>query len=250
VWGAELVFDGTNVRANADIDSLVPRWSAAAKAHVDGLCAGDGDAVAAPDGEAAPAPPAAPASPAAVPPSAASPRTRLPCRGTSEAERDRAARNTARWTLLDTWRLNPDRPPSGAYQRITDRRVSTTDPDAAPLRVGGEPRLGYHDHYMVDGGKARIMLAALVTPADVQDNQALLELLDRARFRYHLHVQCVIGDSTYATGANLRQLAERDIRASMPVVDYEQSSPVFRHADFIDDAAPDSYRGPNGATLT
>jgi hypothetical protein len=25
--------------------------------------------------------------------------------------------------------------------------------------------LGYHDHYVVDGGKRRIILAALVTPA-------------------------------------------------------------------------------------
>lgn len=116
--------------------------------------------------------------------------------------------------------------------------------------MGGEPRLGYHDHYAVDGGKARIILGALVTPADVQDNQALLDLLDRVRFRSHLHVRRVIGDSKYATGENLRGLAERGMRAYMPVVDYEQSSPFFRHADFTYDAETDSYRCPNGATLT
>lgn len=27
--------------------------------------------------------------------------------------------------------------------------------------------MGYHDHYVVDGGKARIILHMLVTPADV-----------------------------------------------------------------------------------
>jgi hypothetical protein len=32
---------------------------------------------------------------------------------------------------------------------------------------GDRVKLGYHDHYVVDGGKARIILAALVTPADV-----------------------------------------------------------------------------------
>jgi hypothetical protein len=32
VWGKELIFDATKVRANADIDSLVPRWYQAAKA--------------------------------------------------------------------------------------------------------------------------------------------------------------------------------------------------------------------------
>jgi IS5 family transposase len=230
VWGAELVVDGTKVRANADLDSLVPRWYAAATAASD---------------DARMDPPAAEDSPAAMPPP-----LRLPFGGTPDAERALAAANAAVWRLLDTQRLNPNRPPSGPYRRITDRRVSTTDPDAAPLRVGGEPRLGYHAHYVVDGGKARIIVGALVTPADVQDNQALLDLLDRVRFRSHLHVRRVIGDSKYATGENLRGLAERGIRAYMPVVDYEQSSPFFRHADFTYDAATDRYRCPNGATLT
>ena len=36
----------------------------------------------------------------------------------------------------------------------------------------GAIRLGYHDHYVVDGGKRRIILAALVTPADVMESQA------------------------------------------------------------------------------
>ena len=73
--------------------------------------------------------------------------------------------------------------------------MSTSDPDATPLGAGDDGRLGYHDHYVVDGGKARIILAALVTPADVQDNQAMLDLLDRVRFRYHLHVRRAVADS-------------------------------------------------------
>jgi transposase len=39
VWGRELYFDGTKVEANADFDSLVPRFSYEAKAHVDDLFA-------------------------------------------------------------------------------------------------------------------------------------------------------------------------------------------------------------------
>lgn len=34
VWGKELFFDGTNVRANADIDSLTPRVAQTAREHV------------------------------------------------------------------------------------------------------------------------------------------------------------------------------------------------------------------------
>jgi hypothetical protein len=36
--------------------------------------------------------------------------------------------------------------------------------------VWGAIRLGYHDHYVVDGGKARVILAALVTPTDVMES--------------------------------------------------------------------------------
>jgi hypothetical protein len=32
----------------------------------------------------------------------------------------------------------------------------------------GGLHFGYHDHYAVDGGKARIILEVLVTPADVR----------------------------------------------------------------------------------
>jgi hypothetical protein len=38
------------------------------------------------------------------------------------------------------------------------------------MRTGARTTLGYHDHYVADGGKRRIILAAFVTPADVSDN--------------------------------------------------------------------------------
>jgi transposase len=240
VWGAELFFDGTKVRANADYDSLVPRWYVAAKTHLDTLFA-DGATSPALSDPPADVPPAEP-NPAAV--------VRLPFAGTAEAEGQLATANALTWRVLESKRLDPDRPPSGPYRRITDFRVSTTDPDAAPLRSSSPPRLGYHDHYVVDGGRARVILAALVTPADVQDNQVMIDLLDRVQFRHHLHIRHAIGDSKYATGDNLRQLAERGIRASMPVVDYEQATRFFRHKDFVFDRETDTYRCPQGRTLT
>lgn len=45
--------------------------------------------------------------------------------------------------------------------------------------------LGYHTHYVVDGGKARIILNVLVTPSEVMDNQPMRDLLWRTRFRFH-----------------------------------------------------------------
>src|SRR5438067_2130353 len=43
VWGKELFVDATKVGANADVDSLVPRWYQQAKAHVGDLFAADAD---------------------------------------------------------------------------------------------------------------------------------------------------------------------------------------------------------------
>ena len=66
------------------------------------------------------------------------------------------------------------------YTRITDEKISLTDPDASPMRAqgGGSAVLGYREHYVVDGGKARIILSALVTPASIMDNSSLLDLVD------------------------------------------------------------------------
>jgi len=59
-------------------------------------------------------------------------------------------------------KFNGERLPSHrkpTYQRIADKQVSPVDPDASPMHQsgGGKAVLGYHDHYVVDGGKARII---------------------------------------------------------------------------------------------
>ncbi len=257
VWGKELFFDSTNVRADADIDSLVPRFYQQAKqqaqTHIAELFAGDetGRESSSEPGPAG-APTSSTATPAAAGDTGAADRSApiaLPFAGTPDAEQLLAAENQTQWKLLEARRLDPHRPPSGPYRRTTDFLVSTTDPDAAPMSKGGTPKLGYHDHYAVDGGKARIILAAFTTPADVMDNTPLLDLLDRARFRFQLPVKRVVADSKYGTGENLHGLAERGIVGYMPVVDYEQSSPFFKHKDFIYDPETNSYRCPQGETL-
>lgn len=263
VGGKELFFDGTKVRANADIDSLTPRFAQAAREHVTALFAGDAtaapmnhdsvalsvtraeevDRLPAVDEDAVGTRPPLPAADDGTAPVSRS------FSGDAATDQRLATENQTRWQLLEKRRLDPQRDPSGAYRRTIDFMVSTTDPDAAPMSRGDVPKLGYHDHYVVDGGKARIIVGMLVTPADVQDNQAFLDLLDRARFRFHLRVERAVADSKYATGENLRALAERGIHAYMPVVDHEQSTPFFRHKDFAYDAVTDTYRCPQGETL-
>src|SRR5258708_13936048 len=72
------------------------------------------------------------------------------------------------------------------YQRVADLRVSTIDPDASLMLTKDGAHLGYHTHYVVDGGKASIILQALVTPSEVMDNQPILDFLSRVCFRRKL----------------------------------------------------------------
>ena len=53
-------------------------------------------------------------------------------------------------------------------------------------RVSQVSRMRYRDHYLVDGGKARIILGVLVTAADVIENMPFLDLVWRACFRWQL----------------------------------------------------------------
>jgi hypothetical protein len=121
------------------------------------------------------------------------------------------------WRLLEERRLDPHRPSHRGYRRTSDFRVSPTDPDASPMWAWGAIRLGYHDHYVVDGRKQRIILAALVTPADVMQNVPLRDLLWRVCFRRKLRPGQVTGDTTYGTTENIVALEDVGIRAFFPL---------------------------------
>jgi transposase len=153
------------------------------------------------------------------------------------------------WKLLEERRLDPQRPPSGSYRRTTDFRVSPTDPDAAPMQTRNGTALGYHDHYVVDGGKHRIVLAALVTPADVMENVPLRDLLWRVRFRRKLRPRQVTGDTTYGTIDNIVAVEDAGIRAFFPLPDFDHRTPYYGASRFAYDAERDEYRCPQGQPL-
>jgi transposase len=249
VWGKELFFDATKIRANADVDSLVPRWYAAAKAHLTDLFAGDADVAGA--GNVARTSIADHAAPSMDHATATGDAPHPPFAGSVDEERRLAEENRTRWRLLEQLRLDPARPAARGYRRTADLRVSSTDPDAAPMcsYPGERTKLGYHDHYVVDGGKARIILAALVTPADVMENAPMLDLLWRARFRWKVHPKRAVGDTTYGTAENIQALEEAGIRAYVPLPDIDERTPYVGVSHFRYDAERDEYRCPQGHAL-
>jgi hypothetical protein len=170
--------------------------------------------------------------------------------GPSEAEApDLAAANATRHDWLAAAGQQDRTQGSPRYLRTADVSVSTTDPDATHLRQRDGVRLGYQAHYVVDGGKARIILATLVAPAEVPEDHPALDLFWHARFRWQLWPRQATGDKAYGTLEVIRTLEDQHVRAYIPLPEWGRSLPVFAKSDFTYDPAADVYTCPGGATL-
>ena len=146
-----------------------------------------------------------------------------------------------------SWRSDDwiqQRPSHRGYRRTSDFRLSPTDPDASPTWDWGAIRLGYHDHYIVDGGKRRIILAALVTPVDVMESQAMRDLLWRVCFRRKVCPHHVTGDAKYGTTENIVAVEDAGIRAYLPLTDFEHRTGLYGRDAFSYKADQDRYRCP------
>jgi hypothetical protein len=230
VWGQELYLDATKMLANAAVTSVQPRFAVAARAHLDDLFAQDAEAQ-------GPPPPVL---------SAAAPV----CIGPTQAEApELAAANAGRhdWVAQggqqDRTRTFRD------YVRTADYSVSTTDPDATHLPFRDGVRLGYQGHYLVDGGKARIILGALATPGEVPEERPALDLLWRARFRWALRPAQFTGDKSYGTLEIVRAVEEQGVRAYVLLPERAHRAPFFSKEAFRYDPAADAYTCPGGAAL-
>ncbi len=245
VWGRELYIDGTKVQANASKDSLKPRFFV--EAHLSTLFSdqaeeatgtGEQDAIEDESASSEPSHQEEKASPVELPPSL-SPEQRCELSQQNEARHDWIEQLGAQ-----------DRSVKGrSYQRMADYLVSTTDPDATLMETKNGAAMGYRTHYVVDGGKARIILGVLVTPSEVMDNQPMRDLVFRARFRWKLRPRHVTGDTKYGTTDNIVALEREHIHAYIPLPDYTQRTPFFGKEMFQYDAQQDAYRCPNGALL-
>ena len=109
--------------------------------------------------------------------------------------------------------------------------------------------LGYRDHYVVDGGKARIILSALVTPASITDNTPILDLVDWVYARWRIAPKLAVGDTRYGTVPNIVGLEERGIRAYLPTSDFSQRTKYYPAKLFQYDSEKDQYLCPQGQIL-
>lgn len=220
VWGKELYFDGSKIQANAAIDGLVDRATWQAEQHVNGLFNSET------------------ANEKATPPTDRSDATVPTPSGLDGLVQK-----------YDGTRRNPKR--KASYERTTDVQVSPTDPTATPMCrfPGDHAQLGYHLHYVVDGGKARIILAALVTPASVMDNLPMLDLERWVCTRWQVKPEIAVGDTKYGTIENIAGLEKDGMRALVPMTDFSKRNEFYSAEQFSYDAVRDVYVCPQGQEL-
>jgi hypothetical protein len=164
----------------------------------------------------------------------------------SEPEREELEAERLTWHDWIRQEGRQQREVHGHYRRRSDERMSTTDPDATPMRLkNGGLHLGYHTHYVVDGGKRRIIL----TPAEVTDNMPMLDLVSHTRCRWHLLTQQVTGDTKYGTIENRKALEDQGIRAYVPLPNGEEQHEVWSSSHFRYEPEADQYRCPQGHVL-
>jgi transposase len=238
LWGEELYFDATKVDANASLDSIAPRFYV--EEHLDELFTGEElpnlnqeeDSVATGDvgGD-----------------SPVGDFYELP----SADDEVLIAENTAK----DDWisrNGRQRREQKGVwYRRKADFLASKTDPDSSPMkrRDSKGSHLGYYTHYVVDGGKSRIILNALVTPFEVTENQPMLDLLWRTSFRWKIGPRQVTGDTAYGTVENIAAVEQAGIRAYVPLTGAGKARPYFSKEEFAYDPQQDLYQCPAGEIL-
>jgi transposase len=268
VWGKELYVDATKVNANAAMESVKPRF--VVEKHLRELFATEEQEEPEPVVDGAPPLPTSEAetSPPEVIHEETIPPSQVPVPLTSVCESTVAAPVPLPVLMeaalrKDLTRANeerhdwikqggkPDREViRGTYRRMADFVVSTTDPDATVMPTKGEGRhLGYHTHYVVDGGKARIIMNVLVTPSEVMENQPMLDLIFRTRFRWKLWPRQATGDTTYGTVDNIVALEHEHIRAYVPLPDFDHRTSFYGKHAFRYDPEQDAYMCPNDEWL-
>ena len=233
VRGKELFFDSTKLEADAAVDSLAPRWFV--EAHLQDLFEEDDDhseREEEPQGEEF---------------EDEESIHSLPTAGNEDLIQSNCASED--WISRSG---KQDRSfSSGPRKRTSDSRASKTDPDATAMRwSGGARKLGYQTHYVIDGGKSRIILSVLVTPGEVTENRPMLDLLWRTAFRWKIRPHHVTGDGKYGTVENITAVEESGIRAYLGLHEAGgRGSDFFPKSAFTYDAGKDLYICPAGETL-
>ncbi len=128
-------------------------------------------------------------------------------------------------------------------------RPGCSDPEARFGRTKGAP--GYKQQTVADG-KARVVVAVDVMPANEHDTERAVATVDQAIARTGRRPEVVCADSAYANGPNAAAMEARDVRLVSPprrITRTGKDDDPLTPYDFVYDAARDVYVCPAQQTL-
>jgi len=124
------------------------------------------------------------------------------------------------------------------------KRASTTDPDARLGKKYGKTTLGYKDHRAVDD-KHGIVTATVTTPANVNDEKVLAEVITKHQTNTNTKVKTTVADKAYGIGENYKYLYEHGIT---PCISHKRNScncdQAFSNDKFLYNEEQDFYLCP------
>lgn len=129
-------------------------------------------------------------------------------------------------------------------------RPGCSDPDARFGRQKGAP--GYKQQTVADG-KARVVVAVDVMPANEHDTERAVATVDQAIARMGQRPEAVCADAAYANGPNAAAMEGRDVRLVSPPrrIDRQgQHADRLTTEDFVYDGTRDVYVCPANEVLT
>lgn len=146
-----------------------------------------------------------------------------------------------------------DPTPPLASHKTGDRRVSTTDPDAALVKRGGKSVLAYQTHRAIDGA-CGVITATFIGPGNENEGDRLGDLISHHQHNTGSTPEVTVGDTSYGTNANLLDCDRRGIRlhATLKKDSYEggaRRGALFPDTAFSYDPRSDTLVCPAGQTL-
>ncbi len=140
-----------------------------------------------------------------------------------------------------------------SYEAVNDRVVSTTDPDAAVVRRGGQPpRPRYQNHRVIDDAHG-VITAVETTSGSIAENHRLLPLIDQHETNTGAKVRTAVADHKYGTAENFVACQQRDIRTHLGDMRAKQhharSEGIYPDSAFVHDPATNTVRCPAGHAM-
>ena len=141
-----------------------------------------------------------------------------------------------------------------SYQRVNDRMMSQSDPDAACVRKGGgESRPRYQNHRVIDDQRG-VITAVETAPGSIAENKKLMELIDQHEKNTRCAVRTVVADNKYGTNENYVACQVRGIETHMGEMTRNTANTgrkegIFGDEAFTYDPVQNIYRCPAGQSL-